>query len=328
MGIDNLVGNKRVKKLLKMESKKGINSGTYLFAGKTGVNLFEFAKGFAKILNCNEIEDDYCDNCRICRNIDKMVYADLEIIEPEKGIIKVDQVRDMIKEAVQSSYNENSKKVFIIKQADRLKVEAANAILKTIEEPPKDTFFIMLTNDMINILPTIKSRSFIIDFKALSADELKVSKKIFHFFEGNIEDILKFKKELSHEKITEEILEKKVNYTDIGEYLKKYLEPDQETEKNKKENLKYNIKNKTLIINGINDYISKKDKLSDLEKIEFIEIIEKNIGKNRDELKDILYLFILKDKENTELEYLLEIKNSLKYYTNISLVLYNFFLKY
>ncbi|OQY09728.1 MAG: hypothetical protein B6I28_02510 [Fusobacteriia bacterium 4572_132] len=308
MGFENLVGNKEVKNILKNELKKGVNSGTYLFYGNKGINLFEFAVSFAKALNCEEEEFDFCDKCRVCQNIEKLVYADLEIIRPENGSIKIDVIREVINKSVKTSY-EGKKKVFIIQDVNKLKDVAANALLKTIEEPVKNTFFILLSNDL-NILPTIKSRTMLVEFKLLTRLELDVSENIFNFFEGNMEDILNMKKYKGEERL-QEIIE----YQNIDVIIEEYLQDE-------------NILIKIKLIKSIEDYISKKKFITKLEKILFLEKIEKAIGKNRDFLRELLYIFIIKDKKLEKLEELLEIKESLIYYTNISLVLYNFFLKF
>ena len=295
MGFEKLIGNEEVKNILKNELKKGVNSGTYLFYGKKGTNLFEFAVSFAKALNCENEKFDFCDECRVCKNIEKLVYADLEIIKPENGSIKIDVIREMIAKSTKTSY-EGNKKVFIIRDVNKLKEAAANALLKTIEEPVKDTFFILLTNDL-NILATIKSRAMLIKFDSLRKSELNVSEKIFNFFEGNMEDILNIKKYRIDEVILEYIKDK-------------------------------NILIKIKLIKCIEDYIEKKKFITKLEKILFLEKIEKAVGNDREFLRELLYLFIIKDKRIEKVEELLEIKESLIYYTNVSLVLYNFFLKF
>ncbi len=308
MGFEKLIGNEEVKNILKNELKKGVNSGTYLFYGKKGTNLFEFAVSFAKALNCENEKFDFCDECRVCKNIEKLVYADLEIIKPENGSIKIDVIREMIAKSTKTSY-EGNKKVFIIRDVNKLKEAAANALLKTIEEPVKDTFFILLTNDL-NILATIKSRAMLIKFDSLRKSELNVSEKIFNFFEGNMEDILNIKKYR-----IDEVLEKNIEYINIDEVIVEYI---------KDKNILIKIK----LIKCIEDYIEKKKFITKLEKILFLEKIEKAVGNDREFLRELLYLFIIKDKKIEKVEELLEIKESLIYYTNVSLVLYNFFLKF
>lgn len=306
MSFENLKGNEKAKKLLINELKKKKSSGTYLFYGVKGTNLLEFALSFAKAINCKELENDFCGKCRTCLNIDKMIYSDMNLFDLEKENLKIDSVREIIMQANSSAY-ENGKKIFIIKGVNLLRKEAANALLKTIEEPLDNTYFILLSNDL-NILPTIASRSMLVKLEPLNIEELGVNKNIFNFFEGNIEDILNIKK---HEYDFSKIVE----YKELIEKISFYLE-------------ERDIRIKADIIKAIEEYNVKKKFLDKLEKIQFAEEIEQVIKKDRYFLKELLYLFILKDRKSEKLERLIEIKESLKSNTNISLVLYNFFLYY
>ncbi|TDT70597.1 DNA polymerase-3 subunit delta' [Hypnocyclicus thermotrophus] len=307
MGIDSIKNNELAKQIIKNELKNNKESGTYLIHGIKGANLFEFALNFSKGILCNEIEHDYCDSCRVCINIDKQVYSDLHIIEGlDNSNISISQIRDMISESYESAY-EGDKKVFIIKNIHKTRKEVANAILKIIEEPPKNTYFI-LTSNSLNILKTILSRCITIKINTLNNEELEVSKEIFDFFIGDNEDILEYKK-------GNYSLEEIYSYKDIDVVLDEYIENGK-------------LENKIKLLKSLDDYIKNKDFFSEIEKIEFIEKINSKIDKNRDILENMFYILIIKNKTLKKLEFLLEIKSYIKSNVNITNILYNFFLEY
>lgn len=312
MGFDGFLGDENAKKILINELKMNKSSGTYLFYGKKGVNIFEFAINFAKAINCPEVKYDYCDECRVCKSIDKKIYADLKILDMEDESVKVEQIREMIMEASRTSY-EGRAKIFILNKVNKLNKESANALLKTIEEPAKNTYFILLTHNL-NLLKTIISRSNLIEIKPLSYEKLGINKDIYEFFDGNMKEILEIKN-------NDYKFEDELSYENIFENLKNYMEL-KDTDRKK-------IEFKINIIKCVIDYINKKRFLSELEVINFSEKLALEIGKNRDFLRDILYIFLVKDqkieKNIKNLEKLLEIKESLNYNVNVDLVSYNFF---
>lgn len=306
MSFNDLESNVDAKRLMTNELRKKKESGTYLFYGRKGVNLFDYALAFAKAINCKELEFDYCGNCRSCINIEKNVYPDMKIFDLEEENLKIDSVREIIQDANSSAY-ENGAKIFIIKGINLLRKEAANALLKTIEEPVKNTYFLLLSNDL-NILATILSRSMVVKIEPLGFEDIGIDKKIFDFFEGNVKDILNIKTANYN-------FEEKIEYQVINEKILNYLEEK-------------SIEGKADIIKAVSSYKEQKRFLEKLEKLQFAESIEKVIGKDRLFLKELLYIFILKDRKNKNLEKLIEIKESLKSNTNISTVLCVFFLKY
>lgn len=302
--IADIKGNEEAKKIIKNELIKGKVSGTYLFYGRKGADLFEFALAFAKGLNCPEIKDDFCGECRICRNIEKKVYSDLHIITDSDESIKIDRIRELIKNASETSY-EGRKKVFIVEGINRIRREAGNALLKIIEEPPKDTFFILLA-ESLNILPTIKSRAISIEIKALNHEELGVEREVYDFFVGNVKDIKTF----LNEKIS---LKRNLSYEDLPVALEEYVE-------------KGDLASKADLIWAVEDYLKNLPYLDELEKIYFAEEMDRVVGKNREVLKELVYIFMIKAKNIKNLEELLTLKDSINYNVNINLTLVNFML--
>lgn len=112
----------------------------------------------AKTLNC--LQGSTGDDCASCVRIDRRTHPDVHFVEApaEKKLISVEQIRDIVGEATLRPY-EGRNKVFIIDPADGLSVSGSNSLLKTLEEPARDTTFILLTRSPDLLLPTIKSRS-------------------------------------------------------------------------------------------------------------------------------------------------------------------------
>ncbi len=301
MSFFEIKGNNKAKRVLQNELKNKKNSASYLFYGNAKINLMAFAIGFAKALNCKEAEYDYCGNCRVCNNIEKKVYSDLHIYDVEEKF-GISTVRDIIYEAGNTSY-EGGKKIFIIQNIQAIRKEAANALLKTMEEPPQDTYFIILSKSL-NILPTIKSRSFVIDFYPATAMDLGVEQEVYDYFDGDA-------KLIAYAKDNGVDIGTSKDFNEIFEAITDYKEENK-------------IQSKINIVFCIKEYINKRRYLTDFEKIVFAENLEKAIGKDRNLLKEILSLLIVNAKNIKNTEYLLELKTAVIYNVNSSNILYNF----
>ncbi|MFD1066939.1 DNA polymerase III subunit delta' [Oceanobacillus locisalsi] len=147
--------------------KKNRISHAYLFQGDRGTGKQEMALLLAKYLFCqNQQGANPCNNCINCQRIDSGNHPDMHWIEPDGASIKIEQVRNLQKEFTYSGM-ESSRKVYIIKDADTLTVNAANRLLKFLEEPNVETTAMMLTENGHAILSTIRSRCQIIDLQPL-----------------------------------------------------------------------------------------------------------------------------------------------------------------
>lgn len=210
MGIENLKNRFLIDRLIN-EAAKNKESASYLFYGDKRVNLLFYALEFSKIFLCEEIENDYCGICPVCKSIDSFSYPDIEIVNKDNAGVKIEDIRDIIYRAAESPYK-SKKKVYILNGLEKLRKESANALLKTIEEPPKNLYFILLTTSL-NIIPTIKSRVMKFYIKPLDSQSLEVEKKIYDFFDGNIDDIKLWKnnpKSIDYEKIELEAIFKNI----------------------------------------------------------------------------------------------------------------------
>jgi DNA polymerase-3 subunit delta' len=147
--------------------KKDRVSHAYLLQGARGTGKEAIARLIAKGFFCNEKTGiEACGHCSNCRRIDSGNHPDVHWIEPDGQSIKMDQIKSLQKEFTYSGM-ESNKKVYIIKGADTLTVNAANRILKFLEEPSKQTIAMMLTENGQAIIPTIRSRCQVIDLKPL-----------------------------------------------------------------------------------------------------------------------------------------------------------------
>jgi len=128
-------------------------SHAYLFSGPEQVGKYTVAKTMAGIVQC---PNGYCHECATCREIEKGYHADTIEIADNGESIKVDEVRDLIAKLNMSSTS--PRKIMLIRNAERMTTEAANAMLKTLEDPPDGVMFLMTASRVREILPTIISR--------------------------------------------------------------------------------------------------------------------------------------------------------------------------
>ncbi|HAV62649.1 MAG TPA: hypothetical protein DCY13_09815 [Verrucomicrobiales bacterium] len=150
--------------LLRRSLAKGRLAHAYLLTGESLDDLELLARNLAKVVNCAEGQsgpdgNDACDQCLSCRKIDHLNHADVQWIRPEmkSRVISVGQIRDLL-QTVYLKPVEARLKVVVLVAADRLNVQAANAFLKTLEEPPSGTLFLLLSSEPQRLLETILSR--------------------------------------------------------------------------------------------------------------------------------------------------------------------------
>lgn len=160
-----IVEQEKVTKILKNSILKNKLSHAYLFEVNGYKNKKNLALAFAKMILCpnNYSNNNKCVNCTQCKNIDKNIFPEIKIIEPDGLWIKKEQLDELQKEFSEKSILSN-KKIYIINQADRLNKSAANSILKFLEEPEENIIAILITDNMYQLLDTIISRCQIISF--------------------------------------------------------------------------------------------------------------------------------------------------------------------
>jgi len=172
MSFAQIEGQQRAAKILQKEIATSSLAGAYLFVGPAGVGKTFTALNFAKVLNCRRGGIDSCDKCSSCIKIDHLNHPDVQIIQPEGDSLKIDQIRVLKRGAAYKLY-EGKKRVWIIEEANKFTLEAANSALKIMEEPPPDTVFILISETEREILPTILSRCEIVRFFSLSPEQIR-----------------------------------------------------------------------------------------------------------------------------------------------------------
>ncbi len=167
--------------LLQRSLARGRLGHAYLFTGHHLDELETLARTLAKTLNCQQpvrpiaggVATDCCDACLVCRKIDGENHGDVHWVRPESKtrIITIEQIRELSRE-IHLKPNDAEFKVAVIVAADRLNSQAANAFLKTLEEPPAKSVLILLTTDPSRLLETILSRCLRLGFGGAGVQRL------------------------------------------------------------------------------------------------------------------------------------------------------------
>ncbi len=163
-------GQDSALEILKASVKSGKIFSGYIFAGgDPGIKLAA-AKDFAKTINCRAGKNEPCDACASCRKINSRNHPDVFLVKPAgaSSTIGIEHVRTVIRQANMRPY-EAKKKIFIINEAHSMNRESSNAFLKTLEEPPLDAVFILISLSEELLLSTIVSRCQVIKFSSPAA---------------------------------------------------------------------------------------------------------------------------------------------------------------
>ncbi len=173
MALNDIVGQERALKILFGMLKRDRVPSAMLFSGDTGIGKRLAAVNYAKAINCLEPAGlDCCDTCASCKKIDAATHPDVTFTLPEKDEIKIDAVRKL-EERLFLKALEGRKKVAIVDNADTMNINAANAFLKTLEEPPRDSLVILVSSNPDSLPDTIRSRCIAIRFYPLSNESFR-----------------------------------------------------------------------------------------------------------------------------------------------------------
>ncbi len=175
MQFDSFIGNRKVIERLRSKLREDRFPHGLIFSGPEGVGKHTCALMIAKSLNClNAAPGEFCDQCSSCRKIDSGTHPDVMTIsvEEEAAQIKIAQIRHVLG-TLEFQPLEGRNKVFIIDPAGLLNSEASNALLKGLEEPPENSFFILITVNVHELLLTVRSRCQVYNFTPLTLDEIR-----------------------------------------------------------------------------------------------------------------------------------------------------------
>jgi len=182
MPFRDVVGHQRLVGLLARAIPRESLPPSLIFAGPAGVGKRLVATAIAQVLNCTDrqpfLKDDpdagldACGKCAACQRIARGAHPDVLVVEPgDSGSIKVDQVREVVDRAGYRPF-EGRRRAVIIDEADAMVPAAQNALLKTLEEPPSASVFMLVTSRPDALLPTVQSRCPRLRFWPLTAPEV------------------------------------------------------------------------------------------------------------------------------------------------------------
>lgn len=173
MGFSEIIGQQRSLEILRLAMGNGRLHHAYLFVGPEGVGKRTVALGLAKAIHCGETKDDFCGRCPDCARIQAGNHPDVRLVETleDKKEISIKQIRDIQKELNFRSFSGN-RKIAIIDPATLLNTSSQNALLKTLEEPPKNSLIVLIATNAGGLLPTLRSRCLRISFGPLERDEV------------------------------------------------------------------------------------------------------------------------------------------------------------
>jgi DNA polymerase-3 subunit delta' len=177
MSFSAIAGHRPLLELLARAVSRNTLPPSLIFAGPSGVGKHLTAVSLAQALNCENPQNyadgiDACGTCRSCTRITRGIHADVVVVEPgDSGSIKIDQVRDVIERCGYRPF-EGRRRLVIIDPADEVVVQGQDAILKTLEEPPSASVFVLITERPDALLPTILSRCHRLRFGPLTPREV------------------------------------------------------------------------------------------------------------------------------------------------------------
>ncbi|MBB3114085.1 DNA polymerase-3 subunit delta' [Paenibacillus phyllosphaerae] len=171
MSIAQLAGQPNAKRILQHALVSGKVSHAYLFSGPQGSGRLRMAMEFAKALFCTSGTGDACGECLECRKFEHGNQPDLHVVEPDGNSIKIGQIRDLQREMAYRNSG-TDRKVYIMKRAETMTLQAANSLLKFLEEPTTPVVAILLTENGQAVLPTIRSRTQWVPFMPLAPHDM------------------------------------------------------------------------------------------------------------------------------------------------------------
>jgi DNA polymerase III subunit delta' len=173
MGFAQIVGHPKQLETLRLALAHGRLHHAYLFVGARGLGKKTIGLSLAKAIHCSVASGDFCGECADCARIQDGNHPDVRFIEPLAGKkeISIQQIRELEKELNLRSFSGN-RKIVIVDPATLMNLSAQNALLKTLEEPPRDSLVILIAPSIGELLPTLRSRCLRVSFAPLARNQV------------------------------------------------------------------------------------------------------------------------------------------------------------
>lgn len=173
MKFDDIIGQSVVVDSLRRSIAEDKVANGYIFHGPKGCGKKLTAFIFAAALNCKADKAEApCEACSSCSRMKSGNHPNLDVVRPTGASIKIKQIRELISEVAKKPF-ENGYKIVILEDAEKMTQDAQDAFLKTLEEPPERTVFILLVENQYSLLPTIVSRCQVFPIKPVSRTEVE-----------------------------------------------------------------------------------------------------------------------------------------------------------
>ncbi len=177
--------------------QEGLLTNSLLFTGKKSVGKYKTALALAQNMLCSQ-GDEACGQCGHCLRVAKEQHESILFIKPEKGMIKVDKAREII-QFLSKKLNSDECRIVIIDGAEKMNPQAANALLKTLEEPPQNCYLFLISSSLYSMLTTIRSRCQIIRFGQLTKQQIQqvssAEEWLIDFSENDLQKVEELKQE-------------------------------------------------------------------------------------------------------------------------------------
>lgn len=175
MSFSSVAGQPLARRLLENALRRGVTGRAYLFAGPRGTGRMAAARELAKAVLCRADGDRPCGRCSECRKAERGQHPGFVVVEPDGDTIKIDQVRRLQSRFAYrlASPGDGAAGVYVVREAERMTPQAANSLLKFLEEPAAPVVAVLIAEHANALLPTIRSRVQCVPFFPLPPSELE-----------------------------------------------------------------------------------------------------------------------------------------------------------